>query len=285
MTKTQGSPGLAIERWNTSGLPELQQGDALKSTVGHDFFIKGDYFYLITYTNPKFEVKRAKLTGEVDKLFVPVNYRSAEQNQVSSANPERIYPFSDNSIIVIGNGIYKIDLVAPANAPSALQASVAASTEVTLTWTDNGTDEAVFEIERAEGTGTFTLLATVDANTTTYKDNTAADGKSYSYRVRGVNAGGAGAYSNVAETGLITGIGEAAIGLSFYPNPVKDYVHIQSNAVVYSFSIRQVDGRLLESANPGSNEFRINMTNYSSGLYLLQLDGSDNRKTIKIFKR
>jgi len=75
--------------------------------------------------------------------------------------------------------------------------STAAGAQLTLTWTDNSTNESGFAIERKTGiAGTFTQVAQVAANSTTYTDANLAEGTPYCYRVRAFNATAYSAYSN-----------------------------------------------------------------------------------------
>lgn len=73
---------------------------------------------------------------------------------------------------------------------------------ISLTWTDNSSDETTWQIERCIGAGCtdFTLLATRDATIwgPWFTDTGLAEITSYSYRVRATNAFGASAYSNSA---------------------------------------------------------------------------------------
>ncbi|HSL23937.1 MAG TPA: hypothetical protein VK886_20555 [Vicinamibacterales bacterium] len=89
-------------------------------------------------------------------------------------------------------------LILPPAAPTGLTGSTE-GTSVTLTWTDNSTDESQFTIERCMGTGctNFSQVNAVYANVTTYTDYYVAGG-TYSYRVRAWNFGGYSGYSNVA---------------------------------------------------------------------------------------
>lgn len=89
-------------------------------------------------------------------------------------------------------------LILPPVAPSGLSALAIAATQINLSWLDNGPDEAGFRIERALGSGSFTEIATVGANVTAYADSTVVQATSYSYRVRGYNAGGLSPYSATA---------------------------------------------------------------------------------------
>ena len=87
------------------------------------------------------------------------------------------------------------------NAPSNLTATAISSTQIRLTWTDNSSDETRFYIERKTGaSGTYSTLAYVYANVTTYTDTSALHNTEYFYRVRAYNAGGYSPYSNEAST-------------------------------------------------------------------------------------
>ena len=67
------------------------------------------------------------------------------------------------------------------------------------TWVDNSQNEDGFNIERKLGTtGTFSLLATVGPNVTSYSDNNLADSTIYCYRLNAFNSAGNSAYSNEA---------------------------------------------------------------------------------------
>ena len=89
-------------------------------------------------------------------------------------------------------------------APTLLEAQVSypGDLAITITWSDNSTDETGFEIERCLGLGCtdFALYATRDSSIwgPWFTDVGLAEVTTYSYRVRAVNANGASAYSNVA---------------------------------------------------------------------------------------
>jgi hypothetical protein len=96
-------------------------------------------------------------------------------------------------------GTVSITVVPPSPplAPSDLVAGLGASA-VNLSWTDNSWNETGFEIERAVDKGQSKLLAIVGANISVYVDGTVSKNKSYSYRIRAVNAAGKSPYSNTA---------------------------------------------------------------------------------------
>lgn len=88
-----------------------------------------------------------------------------------------------------------ISITLPA-APSQLQANVVSSTAIRLTWKDNSNNEAGFDIERMDDSGTFHDLVSVLPNTVTYDDKTVSAGNTYIYRLHSSNAIGDSAYSN-----------------------------------------------------------------------------------------
>ena len=90
------------------------------------------------------------------------------------------------------------------NPPSLLeaQASYPGDLSISLSWSDNSSDETGFEIERCVGLGCtdFVLIATRDSSDwgPWLNDVGLAENTTYEYRVRAVNTLGASAYSNIA---------------------------------------------------------------------------------------
>ena len=71
--------------------------------------------------------------------------------------------------------------------------------ELQATWMDNSSNEEGFKIERRTGTTqTYTQIAIVGANVTSYNDSGLVDGETYCYRVLAFNAAGSSPYSDEA---------------------------------------------------------------------------------------
>lgn len=100
-------------------------------------------------------------------------------------------------------GAYAVSLTGEAPtrepaAPGALKAAVVSTSEITLGWRDNATNESTFEIQRRAGSGPWVQIAAVGANITGFNDTGLLAKTGYAYRVRAANAAGSSAYSNVA---------------------------------------------------------------------------------------
>jgi hypothetical protein len=67
-----------------------------------------------------------------------------------------------------------------------------------LTWTDHAGNESGFIIQRSSDGVTFSTIATVGANPSSYTDGGLQRKKTYSYRVAAYNAGGTSPWSNTA---------------------------------------------------------------------------------------
>lgn len=85
--------------------------------------------------------------------------------------------------------------VAPAS-PTSLMGTLV-NNLVRLNWNDISNNESGFKIERKLLNGSFGVIGTVTANTTTYDDNSISTGQTYIYRVYSYNsAGNSASYTN-----------------------------------------------------------------------------------------
>ncbi|MFM2055777.1 MAG: hypothetical protein RLY71_162 [Pseudomonadota bacterium] len=102
----------------------------------------------------------------------------------------------------------------PISAPSAVTATVASATQVSLNWTDNANNETLFRVQRATvtngvvgafaqvGTVTRTGTATTGTGNVTFNDTTAAYGNTYIYQVQAENAGSVSGYVQSAQVSV-----------------------------------------------------------------------------------
>jgi hypothetical protein len=89
--------------------------------------------------------------------------------------------------------------------PSGLVAVPLSSTQINLAWTDNSSDETYFYIERKTGeNGTYSVIANVGANVTTYTNSGLVQNTEYYYRVRTYGPSGYSPYSNEVSATTLT---------------------------------------------------------------------------------
>ena len=81
-------------------------------------------------------------------------------------------------------------------APSNLTTTVISGTQINLSWADNASNESGFKIERKQGSGTYSQIATVGANVKSFSNTGLSVSTAYTYRVRAYNAAGNSGFSN-----------------------------------------------------------------------------------------
>jgi hypothetical protein len=88
----------------------------------------------------------------------------------------------------------------PPAAPSELGADAPSNSQIDLSWSDNSGNETGFEIERSTTGigGSYSLLTTRPANSTSYSDVGLSSATEYCYRIRAVNGTGASSYDGPA---------------------------------------------------------------------------------------
>ena len=101
---------------------------------------------------------------------------------------------SDSSVIVSTKTLAIIGAVP--QAPTNLTGVAISSISISLSWTDNSNNETGFKIERKTEGGTYTVISTVPANSTSYTDTGLQHSTTYYYRVFAYNSYGNSSYSN-----------------------------------------------------------------------------------------
>lgn len=82
---------------------------------------------------------------------------------------------------------------------------------------------------------------------------------------------------------IITGIEQEAFQVRVYPNPVNQYLHIESASPIQQVSLFDCLGRPFQSFIHVS-ELHISMTDNPPGIYILRLKSGNQIKTLKIIK-
>ncbi len=163
-------------------------------------------------TEDGFRIERctgAGCTNFAQIAQLAANATSYNNTGLASATP---YTYRVRAYNAVDNSAYSNTAQATTRsnipaAPSNLAATTASATQINLTWQDNSTNEAGFNIERCPGTAAFcdanpanfVFVTSRGVNNTSYSDTGRAPNTTYSYRVRASNADGYSAYTNTAE--------------------------------------------------------------------------------------
>ncbi|HSF14549.1 MAG TPA: fibronectin type III domain-containing protein [Vicinamibacteria bacterium] len=85
-------------------------------------------------------------------------------------------------------------------APSGLGATAVSSSRIVLSWTDNATNEAGYKVERGTDGVSFSQVAVLGANATTYSNTNLVAETTYYYRVRAYEGTNHSEYSNIVSS-------------------------------------------------------------------------------------
>jgi hypothetical protein len=90
--------------------------------------------------------------------------------------------------------------------PTNAQATIITSSSITMTWTDNATNETGYTVLRKMTTASnFAVVATLPANSTTYTDTGLSSGTSYDYHIEAYNLAGYSDFSGFTAVTLTNG--------------------------------------------------------------------------------
>jgi hypothetical protein len=84
-------------------------------------------------------------------------------------------------------------------------------------------------------------------------------------------------YSLSAEGGI-------SAAFKLYPNPVADYLYIESDYEILNISISDINGRILSREEVNSFSYRFDMRNFPGGFYLIKITASGQDRIFRIIK-
>ncbi|MCC5944404.1 MAG: T9SS type A sorting domain-containing protein [Bernardetiaceae bacterium] len=163
-----------------------------------------------------------------DLATLPADTESYTDNSVDDGKRYcyRVRAFNDE-----GNSAFSNvdDAITPIKPPINLSLAFLSNNQVDISWDDESVSEEEYQVERsADGGATFTLIATLGANSESYSDvSEIIECGTYLYRVRAANTvAGTSAYSNTLEvstlpnppTNLSTELGREQIDLRWEDN-------------------------------------------------------------------
>jgi hypothetical protein len=158
---------------------------------------------------------------------------------------------------------------------------------IELNWQDNSNNEDGFYIESTQDTiaGSWTQIATVGADVTTYLHTGLTIGVTYYYRVSAFNGNGSSSWSNIAgATDGATGLAGVDIfnSISIFPNPSSYLVNIGNIPNNSTVRIMDMTGKLVYSSTVVDTQTTISTLEFLNGIYLIQLENNGNISNKKL---
>jgi predicted phage tail protein len=173
-----------------------------------------------------FRVERAPDAGGAPGTFAQIG--SVGANVVTYANTGLVtgtrYWYRVRAYNSVGNSAYSgvagaTTLQLPA-APSNMAATAVSPSAVDVTWTDNSSNETSFRLERAPDAagapGTYTLVATLGADVTSYRVTGLTSARRYWFRVRAQNSVGNSAFAAATSATTLPPIPPSNLTLNAY---------------------------------------------------------------------
>jgi hypothetical protein len=169
-------------------------------------------------------------------------------------------------------------------APSNLVSTESGTNYLNLNWTDKSTDESGFLLERSTDGLSFTQIAALPANTTTYTDNNLQANTLYNYRARAWNSSAYSSYSNVAvaATAVVNSVPNPAPAATFELGANSYKVKgLQKVDLGWSGSQSQTvdiyrDGSKLRNAVVSTGNYLDNIDRKGSGTYSYKICEAGN---------
>ncbi|MFC5282056.1 T9SS type A sorting domain-containing protein [Pedobacter alpinus] len=160
---------------------------------------------------------------------------------------------------------------------------------VNLNWrTTNEVNTQEFIIEKRTDLTAFTAIGKTPSNNTTgihnynFTDNNATKGNAY-YRLKQVDNDGEFDYSDIVTVNIKTGI-----SLSVFPNPTDGVLNIaHALATKGSVKVLSLEGKNLvtQAVTEGSTSTSLDISNLSTGTYLVVYDSAGQQSTLKFIKK
>lgn len=267
----------ALQMNDTFTLPATDAQTINPHLIGTDSFDPGSSPFGLYTSWPNYN----------NRISYSEDFRNTWQPDPIQKRTMRFYPLKDSdgtsvpNAFVVGveeatnhdyqDAVYivrNVRVAQPSESPTSLSAVVKTAREVDLKWTDKSFNESGFVIERSPVGGTFTAVATTDANVTTFHDLTAQPSTRYVYRVRAAGDD----------------------GVSGPTNPVT--VTTPSRGVIYQAEAADLTGAIVQNTSTGftgtgyaafqnasGDSVHFGVTVFQPGTYTLQFRYANGGKT------
>ena len=133
----------------------------------------------------------------------------------------RARAFNIGAVSQYSNTVSVTTLPLPPLPPTDFVVATVSSSEIALAWTDNATNEDGYTVERSQNGVSYTVVASLVANTIDYSGTSLLPMTTYYYRIRSFNAGGVSSYATAStQTLAIAPSSPTALELNKSTNPI-----------------------------------------------------------------
>ena len=219
-----------------------------------------------------------KVNGEVvEESTSELSYTITNATGLNIAEVIALYEGDKSSVATASSNVGSGNDTTPCPAPTNLNATIEgedAGCTVTLTW------DAVAGVEE--------YLVDLDGEVTTVYENShvvefETEGN-HSFKVASVCENGQSDYSEPYDFYVtFTSIEELSNNFVIYPNPAKDFVKLSAiNGKVSTVKVYNYLGILVEEIEANANEVEISTSNYSAGIYFINIQTENGNVTKKV---
>ena len=89
----------------------------------------------------------------------------------------------------------------------------------------------------------------------------------------------------VSDESLTTESASAALGIVMYPNPVSNVLTIRAKDTLKDIEVYDIYGKMLQHVQPSATTTQIDFSQYSTGIYLVKVQGSNGSITQKVMRQ
>jgi len=157
---------------------------------------------LPTVATPTISPNGGSYTGSVSVTLQTTTAGASIYYTTNGSTPTQSSTLYSGAFTLTSNAVVKASAFKSGYNPSSEASAtftIVLAPRLTLTWQDNSSNEDNFQVERKTGTGgTYSQIATLPANITSYLDTSVTKGVTYCYRTRAANSSITSGYSNEA---------------------------------------------------------------------------------------
>jgi aryl-phospho-beta-D-glucosidase BglC (GH1 family) len=177
-----------------------------------------------------------------------------------------------------------------ANNPTTLKLVNNDGASVKITWKNRTTEHDSVFVQRGLSATTLTTIALLTPDSQEYTDETVDPKKTYYYRVVAHFNDSIDLYSypQRVKTDLPNSVdvNQASLPIRFYPNPAQDFLTIetQSGDKIERLEVYNSDGRKMLETIPSTYNTKLQISDLSAGIYVVNVFSNSNKYKFKFHK-